>query len=109
MKLMYGCSSSMHFSRFIADAAADSANRRDGASGLSRGQMKLLVYTLVPMDDTPNGLTDTLYWRRTRGEWHGFKRSLPRRIYLALPAPGNQLRARAEHLPPRGCSALRVV
>lgn len=31
------------------------------------------------------------------------------RVYLALPAPGNQLRARAENLPPRGSPALRVV
>jgi hypothetical protein len=31
------------------------------------------------------------------------------RICFALPAPGNQLRARAENLPPRGASALRLV
>jgi hypothetical protein len=26
------------------------------------------VYTLVPMDDTPKGHTEKLYWRKTRCE-----------------------------------------
>jgi len=28
------------------------------------------VYTLVPMEGTPEGLNDKLYWRKARGEWH---------------------------------------
>jgi len=26
------------------------------------------------MEDTSKGLTDKLYWRRARGEWHCFKK-----------------------------------
>jgi hypothetical protein len=26
-----------------------------------------------PMEDMPEGLTDKLYWRRARGEWHCFQ------------------------------------
>jgi hypothetical protein len=26
------------------------------------------------MDDTPGGLTDKLYWRKARGQWHCFKK-----------------------------------
>jgi hypothetical protein len=66
------------------DAAADSANRCDVAGGLDRGQMKLWVYTLVPMDDTSKGLTDKLYWRRARGEWHCFKKLAQVRGFISL-------------------------
>jgi hypothetical protein len=32
------------------------------------------MYTLVPMEDTPIGLTEKLYWRKAKGEWHCFKK-----------------------------------
>jgi hypothetical protein len=40
-------------------------------------QNTLVVYTLVAMEDTPDGLTDSLYWRRARDEWHCFKKLAP--------------------------------
>jgi hypothetical protein len=34
----------------------------------------MVVYTLVPMEDTPGTLPDRLYWRKTRAEWHCFEK-----------------------------------
>jgi hypothetical protein len=37
-----------------------------------------------PMEDTPEGLTEKLYWRRSRGQWHCFKRLDQGRGYISL-------------------------
>jgi hypothetical protein len=34
----------------------------------------MVVYILGPMEDTREGLTDKLYWRKARGQWHCFKK-----------------------------------
>jgi hypothetical protein len=47
-------------------------------------QNTLVVYTLVAMEDTPDGLTDSLYWRRARDEWHCFKKLAPVRGLISL-------------------------
>jgi hypothetical protein len=31
-----------------------------------------LQFILVPTEDKPEGLTDKLYWRKAKGEWHCF-------------------------------------
>jgi hypothetical protein len=36
------------------------------------------------MEDTSKGLTDKLYWRKTRGEWHRFKKLGPIRGFRSL-------------------------
>jgi hypothetical protein len=36
------------------------------------------------MDTTPEGLPDKLYWRRSRGEWHYFKKLAQVRGYVSL-------------------------
>jgi hypothetical protein len=36
------------------------------------------------MEDTPEGLTEKLYWRRARGEWHSFKKLPQVRGYVSL-------------------------
>jgi hypothetical protein len=36
------------------------------------------------MEGTPEGLTDKLYWRKARGEWHCFKRLDQARGYVSL-------------------------
>ena len=40
-------------------------------------------FILVSMEDTPEGLTEKLYWRRARGEWHCFKK-LALRGFISL-------------------------
>ena len=42
------------------------------------------MYTLIPMDDTPEALTDKLYWRKARGEWHCFKKLAQVRGFVSL-------------------------
>jgi hypothetical protein len=37
-----------------------------------------------PMEGTPEGLTDKLYWRKSRGEWHCFKKLGQVRGYVSL-------------------------
>jgi hypothetical protein len=37
-----------------------------------------------PMEGTPEGLTDKLYWRKARGEWHCFKKLAQLRGYVSL-------------------------
>jgi hypothetical protein len=37
-----------------------------------------------PMEDSPEGLTDKLYWRKSRGEWHCFKKLAQVRGYVSL-------------------------
>jgi hypothetical protein len=37
-----------------------------------------------PMEGTPEGLTDKLYWRKARGEWHCFKKLAQVRGYVSL-------------------------
>jgi hypothetical protein len=36
------------------------------------------------MEDTSKGLTDNLYWRRARGEWHCFKKLAQVRGFISL-------------------------
>jgi hypothetical protein len=36
------------------------------------------------MEDTPEGVTDKLYWRKARGEWHCFKKLAQVRGYVSL-------------------------
>jgi hypothetical protein len=36
------------------------------------------------MDETPDGLTDKLYWRNARGQWHCFKKLPEVRGYVSL-------------------------
>jgi hypothetical protein len=36
------------------------------------------------MEDTPEGLTDKLYWRIARGEWHCFKKLAQVRGFVSL-------------------------
>jgi hypothetical protein len=63
-----------------------------------------------PMDTTPEGLPDKLYWRKARGEWHCFKK-LPQGpwIHLTLPRPGNLIRAGAANRPARDPPAVQLV
>ena len=42
------------------------------------------MYTLIPMEDTLEGLTDKLYWRRARGEWHCFMKLGAIRGFVSL-------------------------
>jgi hypothetical protein len=37
-----------------------------------------------PMDTMPEGLTDKVYWRKARGEWHCFKKLPEVRGYISL-------------------------
>jgi hypothetical protein len=37
-----------------------------------------------PMDTTSQGLTDKLFWRRVRGEWHCFQKLAQIRGYISL-------------------------
>jgi hypothetical protein len=37
-----------------------------------------------PMEATPEGLTDKLYWRKARGEWHCFQKLAQARGYISL-------------------------
>jgi hypothetical protein len=37
-----------------------------------------------PMEGTPEGLTDKLYWRKARGKWHCFKKLAQVRGYVSL-------------------------
>jgi hypothetical protein len=39
-----------------------------------------LQFILVPMEDMREGLTDKLYWRKARGEWHCFRKLAVRRF-----------------------------
>ena len=43
-----------------------------------------LQFILVSMEDTPEGLTEKLYWRRARGEWHCFQKLAQVRGYVSL-------------------------
>jgi hypothetical protein len=36
------------------------------------------------MEDTPDRVADKLYWRRTRGEWHCFRKLAPVRGFVSL-------------------------
>jgi hypothetical protein len=36
------------------------------------------------MEGTPEGLTDKLFWRKARGEWHCFKKLAQVRGYVSL-------------------------
>jgi hypothetical protein len=36
------------------------------------------------MEDTPEGLTDNLYWRKARSEWHCFKKLAQVRGFISL-------------------------
>ena len=36
------------------------------------------------MEDTPGGLTDRLYWRKARGQWHCFIKIAQVRGYVAV-------------------------
>jgi hypothetical protein len=42
------------------------------------------VFILVPLEDMLEGLTDKLYWRRARGEWHCFKKIAQVRGFISL-------------------------
>jgi hypothetical protein len=42
------------------------------------------VHTPVPMEDTPGAITDKLYWRKARGQWHCFKKIAQVRGYVSL-------------------------
>jgi hypothetical protein len=33
-----------------------------------------LEFILIPMEDSPDGLTDKFYWRKAKGEWHCFQK-----------------------------------
>ncbi len=49
--------------------------------------VKRLVMVCVysdPMEGMPEGLTDKLYWRRARGQWHCFKKLAQVRRYISL-------------------------
>jgi hypothetical protein len=39
-----------------------------------------------PMEGTPEGLTDKVFWRKARGQWHGFKRLDQARKYICAAA-----------------------
>jgi hypothetical protein len=36
------------------------------------------------MGDSPEGLTDKLYWRKARGQWHCFRKLAQVRGYVSL-------------------------
>jgi hypothetical protein len=36
------------------------------------------------VEDTPKGLTDKLYWRKARGQWHCFKKIAQVSGYVSL-------------------------
>ena len=42
------------------------------------------MYILVAMETTAEGLTEKLFWRKARGEWHCFKKLAPVRGYVSL-------------------------
>jgi hypothetical protein len=37
-----------------------------------------------PMEETSNGFTDKLFWRKARGEWHCFQKLAQGRGYVSL-------------------------
>ena len=45
-----------------------------------------------PMEGTPEGLTDKLYWRKARGEWHCFRKLAQVRGYISL-CQGQEIRS----------------
>jgi hypothetical protein len=54
-------------------------------SALVRIKCFVMVYVYSdPMEGTPEGPTDKLYWRKARGEWHCFKRLNQVRGYVSL-------------------------
>jgi hypothetical protein len=55
---------------------------------------------VTTMLETSKGLTEKLYWRRSGGQWHCFKRLEQGRLHLTLRLPGNQFCARAENRSP---------
>jgi hypothetical protein len=51
------------------------------------GCIKHFVIVFVysdPMEHTPAGLTEKLYWRKARGEWHSFRKLPQVRGYVSL-------------------------
>jgi hypothetical protein len=51
--------------------------------GLPACFLKVHVYSGA-MEDTPKRLTDHLYWRKARGQWHCFKKIAQVRGYVSL-------------------------
>jgi hypothetical protein len=43
-----------------------------------------LQFILIPMEDKPEGLTDKLYWCKSRDEWHCFRKLPQVRGYVSL-------------------------
>jgi hypothetical protein len=71
---------------------------------------------LISMEATPEGLTDKLYWRRAKGEWHCFKKLAQVRGYLSLCQRreialvlGQQIARPEAHLRCRRCDELEMV
>jgi hypothetical protein len=77
----------------LAGIAESSPVTRQGAircapaTRQSPARIKHFVMAFVypdPMEGTSEGLTDKLYWRRARGEWHCFRRIAQVRGYASL-------------------------
>jgi hypothetical protein len=74
------------------------------------------VYILVSMEDMPEGLTDKLYWRKARGEWHCFTKLPQVRGYVSLCQRreiglvlGQQIARPEAHLRCELCDGLEIV
>jgi hypothetical protein len=44
----------------------------------------MVMYILIWMEDTPEGLTDKLFWRKARAEWHCFTKLPHVRGFISL-------------------------
>jgi hypothetical protein len=63
------------------------AIRRAPAIPSAPARIKRFVMVYVysdPMEGTPKRLTDHLYWRKARGQWHCFKKIAQVRGYVSL-------------------------
>jgi hypothetical protein len=61
--------------------ACRSPDYLDHVSAMKSGRIKFI---LVPMEGTPERVTDKLYWRKARGEWHCFRKLAQVRGYVSL-------------------------
>jgi hypothetical protein len=64
-------------------AAYDAALEVPPAPACIKHFVMACVYS-DPMDTTPAGLTDKLYWRKARGEWHCFEKLAQVRGFVSL-------------------------
>jgi hypothetical protein len=69
-----------------------------------------IKFILVSMGDSPDALTDKLYWRKAKGANGIASRSYPGTlIHLTLPTSGNLIRAWAANRPARCFLTVQLV